>query len=125
MLGRTIRVVIGALLFASLAQLVLQVRQFLAPLPAWQIPRGDWWVVALGCLFALPMIVDSGFGRRWGRSLQLTFVALFMATGTWDRLVYGRLWAVPFALVSLVLIIYVFAHAGVSFLVSALAATPG
>lgn len=123
--GRTLRIVIASLLFASLAQMSLHVRDFLAPLPAWRIPGGGWWVVALVCLWALPMMIDSGFGCRWGHWVQPAFVILLIAAAAWDRMAEGSLWAAPIALLCLVLMLYVIGHAGLSFLVSGIAATPG
>ena len=43
----------------------------------------------------------------------------------WDRIAHDGLWAAPLAWLVLLLILYIFGHSGVSFLVAGVAATPG
>jgi hypothetical protein len=91
----------------------------------WRIPGGDWWVFALVCLWALPEMVGSWFGQAVGRWTQVGYVGAVAFAAIVDRLVYGSLWAPPLGLLVLLLFVYVVASAGVSFLVAAVAATPG
>ena len=128
-IGRSVRVFLGAALLYFFASIIREVsanpRAFLGALAGSGIPSGDWWVVALGCLLALPFLVNNGFGGKWGEWVRAGYLALIAAATSWDRMAHGGLWAAPLAWLVLLLTLYVFAHAGVSCLVAAIAATPG
>ena len=128
-IGRTIRILLGAILLYFFFNLVAQIsthgRDFLATRPGWSIPAGGWWVGAILCFFALPLIINSGFSRHWGAWPQLAFLMLAGGAALWDWLAHGSFWAWPLASLVLLLVGYVLAHAGISYLVAGLAATPG
>ena len=123
------RLLLAATLFYFLTKILVEVfsqpQGFLASQRGWSVPGGTWWVGAIACFLALSVVVNSGFSRHWGAWPQAAF--LFLAAGAivWDRQAYGSLWAMPLAFLVLLLITYVLAHAGISFLVAAFAATPG
>ncbi|MDE3137576.1 MAG: hypothetical protein KGL59_13450 [Acidobacteriota bacterium] len=128
LLGRSVRFFLGATLLFFLAQLVLSIphaQPFLAPRPGWSIPQGNWWMAAIACFLALGTLVNSGFSRKWGVWPQLFFLFLAAAAIAWDRVADASLWAAPLAVLVLLLAAYVLGHAGISYVVSAFAATPG
>jgi hypothetical protein len=128
-IGRSVRIVLGAVLLYFLADAIIQISAhpsgFLAARSGWEIPGGDWWAGALVCIWALPLLVNSGFGHRWGRGVRGVYLVLIGAALIWDRTVHGGVWALPLAVLVLLLIVYVLAHAGISYIVAAIAATPG
>jgi hypothetical protein len=129
LIGRLVRLVLGAILLYFFVKLLIaiptQAHGFLATQAGWRIPGGDWWLVAIGCLFALPLLINSGFGRRWGNWPRIALLALAGVAALADWLVYGAFWAWPLAALVFLLIAYVLFHAGISYLVAAFAATPG
>jgi len=124
-MGRSLRIVVGAVLLYFFVELLRQTPQILAARSGWSIPRGTWWVGAIVCIVALPAIVNTGFGLRWGAWPQVIYVLLLCGAAIWDLLEYGSLWAPPLGSVILLLFLYVYGHAGVSFLIAGVAATPG
>lgn len=129
LVGRLVRLVLGVLLVFFFVELVTAVSSpgsaFLLPQTGWNVPGGDWWIAAAICFFVLPVVINSGFGRRWGGWPRMVFLALAAGATLWDWLAYGSLWAPPLAVLILLLVAYVLAHAGISYLVAAVAATPG
>lgn len=128
-IGRLVRILLGFVLLYFFANIVIQISAkpggFLAARTGWRIPGGDWWVAALACAFVLPRLVNSGFGSKWGEWVRGVYLAFIGAAILWDRTAHDGLWAAPLAWLVLLLILYVFAHASVSFLVAGVAATPG
>lgn len=129
LIGRLVRLVLGAILLYFLAKLLVvipaQASGFLAAQTGWRVPGGDWWLVALGCFFALPLLINTGFDRHWGGRPRIVFLVLAGGAALVDWLVYGVFWAWPLAALVFLLIAYVFFHSGISCLVAAFAATPG
>jgi hypothetical protein len=128
LIGRSVRFFLGATLLFFFAQLLLSIPHapgFLATQPGWSVPVGNWWIAAIVCFLALGVVVNSGFGRHWGAWPQIVFLALVGAAVIWDRLAYGSFWAMPLAVLVLLLVGYVLAHAGISYVVAAIVATPG
>ena len=124
-IGRTLRILVGAVLLYFFVELIRQAPHIVAARSGWSIPRGSWWVGAIVCIVALPSIVNSGLGRRWGAWPQVIYVLLLCGAALWDLLAYGSLWAPPLGSLVLLLFLYVFGHAGLSFLIGGVAATPG
>jgi hypothetical protein len=124
-IGRTVRIVVGAVLLYFFVEFIRQAPHILAARSGWSVPRGSWWVGAILFILALPWVVNTGFGRRWGAWPQLIYVLLLCGAALWDLLAYGSLWAPPLGSVVLLLFLYMFGHAGLSFLIAGVAATPG
>lgn len=128
-IGRSVRIVVGAVLlyfFANMIQEVMaQPGGFFAARPGWSVPGGDWWVVALGCLIALPTLMNSGYSSKWGEWVRGGYLVVAGVAILYDKVEYRSFWAAPLAWLVLLLILYLFGHAGVSFLVAGVAATPG
>lgn len=123
------RVLIGAgllFLFVNVLRTALfQASGYFEAEPGWRFPGGDWWFVALACVVALPTLLNSGFGVRWGQWPRIVILLLAGAAAAWDWTVYGGFWAAPLAWLVLLLFFYILGHAGISFLVAGVAATPG
>ena len=122
------RFFLGALLLFFLAQLLFSLphaQGFLRARPGWTTPQGTWWVAAIICFLALGLVVNHGFSRHWGAWPQRVFVCLAVAAIAWDRVAYASLWAAPLAILFFLLVGYVLAHAGLSYVAAALTATPG
>jgi hypothetical protein len=124
-IGRTLRILLGIFLLYSFVQALRHAGAFLAPRADGSVPGGSWWLAAIFCLLALPVVIDSGFGRRWGGWSQAGFLLLLGAVAAWSYAARGILWAMPVSLLVLVLLLYVFAHLGISLVVAGVAATPG
>ena len=124
-IGRIVRIVVGAVLLYLFVQLIAQAPHILAARSGWSVPRGSWWVGAIICFLALPAIVNSGFSRRWGAWPQVIYILLLCAAADWDLVAYRSLWAPPLGSVVLLLFLYVYGHAGLSFLIAGIAGTPG
>jgi hypothetical protein len=128
-IGRSIRIVSGAALLYFFTNGLLQVlavpHGFAATRVGWRVPGGDWWVAALACVLALPKLVNTGFGVRWGQWPRIIFLLSAGVAVAWDWTVYGGFWAAPLAWLVLLLVFYILGHAGISFLVAGVAGTPG
>jgi hypothetical protein len=129
LVGRSIRILLGAVLLFFFFNLLVEIsshgRGFLATRPGWGVPGGGWWVAVILCFFVLPRLINSGFDRHWGAWPRLAFLILAGGAALWDWLAYGSFWAWPVASLVLLLVGYVLAHAGISYLVAGFAATPG
>ena len=82
-IGRVVRIVVGVVLLYFFAELIREAPSILAARSGWSIPRGGWWVGAVVCFFALPGVVNDGFGRRWGAWPQVIYVFLLAGAVLW------------------------------------------
>jgi hypothetical protein len=69
--------------------------------------------------------VNRVFGGKWGEWVRGVYLALIGGAILWDRMAHGGLWGPPLAWLVLLLILFLLALGGVSFLVAGAAATPG
>jgi hypothetical protein len=83
------------------------------------------WSGFAGGFFLMPHVVNIGFGTSWRRRPQIAVGVLVAAALAVDLAMYGRVWAPPLAVVMIAWSVYVFTHLGISFLLSAVIATPG
>ena len=70
-------------------------------------------------------MVNIGFTRNWRRGPQVAIAACAALATVIDLAIYGTWWAPPLGLFVLAWLIYFAAHLGLSFILSALLATPG
>ncbi len=116
-LGRGVRLGLAAFFLYFLVQIVVGYR--LGGSPSWQDPL--FWIALAYIAWALPEIVNLGFGLRWGRWPRYVFLALLLLGGAVDAGVPGP----AFGLVFFATAAYAFGHLGLSFSVAAIDAAPG
>ncbi len=124
-IGRGLRLAAGAALLLLAVELLREAPGFLARGVGWQLPNGDWWLLAVASFIYLPRIFDSGFQRRWGTKPQVVALGLLASAAVWDWAADRALWALPLALLVLALMLLFLAYGGVSFLAAGAVATPG
>ncbi|MGH9534234.1 MAG: hypothetical protein ACRD2E_05195 [Terriglobales bacterium] len=59
-LGRAARIILGLVLLFLIAQLLRGAPGFVAAQKGWQIPGGDWWILAIACFLALERVANGG-----------------------------------------------------------------
>lgn len=121
-IGRLVRMSLGCACFYALYVLVLQFQSIIQT-PISVLP--DIAVLVFAAIFIINYVVNIGFGKSWGRwpsyfsigaALLLTTMS-WLAFGTANHPMFGAaLWA---------WLVYFFSHLGVSFMLSAIIATPG
>ena len=83
------------------------------------------WVALVYIAWALPEIVNLGFGLRWGRWPRYVFLALLLLGGAVDGVRGAGVPGPAFGLVFFATAAYAFGHLGLSFSVAAIDAAPG
>ncbi len=120
--GRLVRMSLGFACFYALYVLVLHIQSIIQT-PVSVLPNIA--VLVFAAIIIINYVVNIGFGKSWGRwpsyfsiGAALLLAAMsWLAFGTADHPLFGAgLWA---------WLVYFFAHLGVSFILSAIIATPG
>lgn len=121
-LGRGLRMAMG------IALLILGIETLLTPAD-WinaNVPRSPgMWLGAAICFYVLRGVPDKGFGRAWGRWPQLITVFLAIMAIVYNLVRTGNWWGHPLGAFVFVLIVYVTAHLGLSFVLASMLAHPG
>ncbi len=126
LLGRTVRLLAGvAIFYLVFPPFLRHYEAFTRARPGWEMPGGTWWIAPLLILYLLPHVFDVGLGLRWGARSQIGFGVLAAAAAAVDYLLYGSLWGPPLGWFLMVSSLLVLGHLAISFLVQAVAATPG
>ena len=90
------------------------------------MPRSvGMWFGAVICFYALRGVPDKGFRRTWGRWPQLIMACLIVLAVAYNLLSTGTWWGQPLGALIFLLIIYVTAHLGLSFVLASILAHPG
>jgi hypothetical protein len=90
------------------------------------IPRSPgMWLGAALCFYVLRGVPDKGLQRAWGRWPQLLTVFLVIITIVYTLVFTGNWWGQPLGALMFVLIVYVTAHLGLSFVLASMLAHPG
>ena len=125
-IGRTVHIVNGIVILYFFILVLQHYAGFIGLREGWDVPKGVWWWIGAGyCFLLLPVMVNRGFTLEWGKRPQLVFVLLALAAAGFDFWYYGSLWGPPLSLLVVLLMAYVFAHLGFSYIVAAVAASPG
>ena len=120
--GRLVRMSLGFACFYPLYVLVLHIQSIIQT-PISVLPSIA--VLVFAAIIFINYVINIGFGKSWGRwpsnfsigAALLLAVMAWLAFGTADHPLFGTaLWA---------WLVYFFAHLGVSFILSAIIATPG
>ena len=120
-LGRGIRLGLAAFFLYFLAQIVVGYR--LGGSPSSHDPLA--WIALVYIAWALPEIVNLGFGLHWGRWPRHVFLALLLLGGAVDLARGAGVPGPAFGLVFFTTAAYAFGHLGLSFVVAGVDATPG
>jgi len=122
LIGRAVRLVLGALCLYALTDIV-QHAAAIATRPLTSLVNLAILIGVAICLFNY--VVNIGFGRSWGwRPLLVLLAVLPLAAGA-GFLVSGSLDSTVFGVPLVLWLGYFYAHLGISFVVAALLATPG
>ena len=122
LLGRGVRMVLGVgLLVLGIATLRTPTNWISANVP--QSP--GMWLGAAICFYVLRSVPDKGFQRAWGRWPQLITVLLAIMAIVYNLVRTGHWWGQPLGALIFMLIVYVTAHLGLSFVLASLLAHPG
>jgi hypothetical protein len=89
------------------------------------VPNVGWWIGAGWGFYLLTDVINIGFTRTWGRWPQLVVLLLALAAVALDLSIYGGFWGPPLGLLVFLLLAFVFGPLGLSFILSAIFATPG
>lgn len=84
-----------------------------------------WWFGLLVGLYVFSYVVNIGFSLDLGRWPQVLIVVAGLGLSTWGWFSKGAAWSPALGLLLVVWLTYTFAHLGVSFVLSAVLATPG
>ena len=126
LLGRLVRfgmaVVVFLLLFWPYIELwegYTRVRE------GWETPRGTWWFPVLLMIFLAPGALDLGLNFRLKWISQAAYPALLVTAAALNFAFYGSLWGPVLGWFLIISGLLVFGQLTISFLVAAVAATPG
>lgn len=123
LVGRGVRLALGAAILASLPGLVASFPAFRAAARAPSSPA--FWALAALLVGSAHHIVDLGLGVAWGRRPRTVLLAGLALAAAAGLAVHGRLWAPPLALTLWATILVLALPLGVAFVLAALLATPG
>ncbi|MEE8201546.1 MAG: hypothetical protein V3R29_10305 [Candidatus Acidoferrales bacterium] len=125
-IGRTVRVLAGAaLLYFLVYSLLTRWQGWVETRAGWGLPGGTWFIGVALALYLLPVTVDRLLTVNWGWRSQAVWGTLLLGLAAFDFFYYQSLWAPPLGGFLLLSIVGVFGVIGLSFLVQAVAATPG
>ncbi len=125
-IGRIVRVLIGvAIVWMVFPPFLRHWEGFTRLREGWERPGGTWYIGVLVVLYVLPTLVDRLFTLNWGWRSQAAWGALAALLVGFDLAYYEALWAPPLAWFLMVTIVFVLGTIGLSFVVQAVAATPG
>lgn len=123
LIGRAVRFTFGAMLLWGLYSLLRYGWIVMADTTPPRHP--EWWFLIVLAFWLTPYVVNIGFTKNWRRVPQVAVVTSAAAAIVVDFAVYGTWWAPPLGLFLLTWLVYFTAHLGISFVLSALLATPG
>lgn len=117
-IGRIVRLVLGTLCLW----------------PMWQLARHSsttdlydpsFWILSLLGLMLVPYVVNIGFGVKWGVWPRVTSAAIILTAAIVSYITANNALGFPLWVTVAVWMIYIYGHLGLSFLLSAILATPG
>jgi hypothetical protein len=125
LVGRLVRLITGLLCGLVVFQVLKDLQGMLAIHPDVQLDLSLWLAIAIG-VYEIPDVMNIGFSTNWRpRNIRIAVLALLLLTSTVSLLSTGSLIGLPLALAAYAFLLYTFSHLGISFLMSALLATPG
>lgn len=119
--GRLVRLALGAACLTGVWSAVTNGPVAIVP----KLPHPVDWIPIGIALWLIPAVVDIGWGVAWKRRSQWAVVSAGVVLSFVSWLSYGRFWAPPLGWFVLGFTAYTLAHLGLSFVLSAVLATPG
>ena len=122
-LGRTLRIVIGALQISFIYWILLNFNSFV-----YGQPSLVWLPYFIGILVAfrwLPDVVNLGISVRWGKQLRVGYFLILVGAAIFSLFLFGSVWGPPLGLLLFILGLYVHTHLGIAHLLAGIIATPG
>mgnify|MGYP001817836665 CR=1 FL=1 len=118
LIGRIVRLSLGALCL----WLVWQLATGSDPMDLY---NPSFWVMAAFGFMLAPYVVNIGFGVKWGAWPRLISALLILGSAVASFAATGSFLATPLWATAAIWMAYIYGHLGVSFVLSALLATPG
>lgn len=85
----------------------------------------SFWALAAFALMLAPYVVNIGFGVRWGGWPRVASVVILVGSAAAGLMTAGSLLSMPLWATVTGWMIYLYGHLGISFVLSAVLATPG
>ena len=120
-LGRSVRLALGLFLLYVAGYSLTHYRLGGSPSAA----NLGLWIGLAYAVYYLPDLINLGFGRAWGRWPQFVAAASVLVAGLIDLVFAGSFLGPALGLVVFALVIYAFAHIGLSMIVATIIAAPG
>lgn len=117
-IGRIVRLSLGALCLWLVWQLVTR-----SGIPDLYNP--SFWVMAAFGLVLAPYVVNIGFGVTWGAWPRMISGIIILVVAAFSFAEGGSVLGAPLWATVAIWMIYIYGHLGISFLLSAILATPG
>ncbi len=117
-IGRIVRLSLGVLCIWLVVQLVMHSNTR-------DLHNPSFWLMAVFSLFLVPYVVNIGLGVNWGAWPRVSSALIVVAAAGYSFVFSGTVLGAPLWATVAAWMTYVFAHLGVSFVLSAILATPG
>lgn len=117
-IGRVVRLILGALCLWLVWQLATQSDTA-------DLYNPSFWVFAAFGLVLAPYVVNIGFGVKWGAWPRVVTVVVVLAAAAFGVASTRSILSTPVWVTITVWMAYIYGHLGVSFVLSAILATPG
>ena len=126
LLGRLVRLVMAVIVFQLLFWPYIELwESYTRVREGWETPRGTWWFPVLLMFFLVPHALNLGLDLRLNWISQAAYPGLLVAAAALNFAFYGSLWGPVLGWFLIISGLLVFGQLTISFLVAAVAATPG
>ena len=123
--GRILRILVGILQIWFVSFMLASFDELVYSSPIVSIA---WLAYFSGIAYAyrwLHVVIDLGFGVRWGHQVRRGYLIVVLATLVLDFVLYGSFWGPPLGLALIILGLYFHIHLGIAHILSGFLATPG
>ena len=117
-IGRLVRLSLGALCLWLVWQLVTR-----SDTP--DLYNTSFWVMAAFGLMLAPYVVNIGFGVKWGAWPRIASVVAILGAAVFGFVMSGAVLSMALWATVAIWMVYIYGHLGISFVLSAILATPG
>jgi len=126
LLGRLARLVMAFLVFQLLLWPYIELWEgYTRVREGWETPRGTWWFPVLLMVFLTPGALDLGLNFRLKWIARAAYPVLLVTSAVLNFAFYGSLWGPVLGWFLIISGVLVFGQLTISFVVAAVAATPG